>query len=271
MIDAVLSAHADPITCGVTRFSQQLARRLGVPWGTMNRPIGAHPLLSVKVSETRQDWPAPFDLFLHEPEDTVRLRDAGRVFAASAEIAERVRPIRSDVIAAWCPSLVTTRPQAPLTVLSCGMAHKLQTAHYARLKAKLDATCEPYVVYVSAALHDGTTFGEASAAFEDLRALLGDHFVFLGTLSEEAMVDRLRTCSYVAAFFPSGLRENNTSVMAALEAGASVVTNCDPWTPADLRNRVWEISSPDELPCVQQRHEMRARYGWEPLLELIGA
>lgn len=271
MIDAVLSAHADPMTCGVTNFSQQLARRLWVPWSTMDRPVGNAPLLSVKFSETQHDWRHPFDLFLHEPEDTARLRAAGRVFAASSDIATCVRSIRPDVIAAWCPSLVTTRPRAPLTVLSCGMAHKLQTAHYARLKAKLDATCEPYVVYVSAALHDGTTFGEASAAFEDLRALFGDHFVFLGTLSEEAMVDRLRTCSYVAAFFPNGLRENNTSVMAALEAGASVITNCDRWTPADLRNMVWDIGTPDNLPCVRQRNEMRARYGWEPLLELIRA
>ena len=271
MIDAVLSAHADPVTCGVTRFSQQLARRLGVPWSTMDRPVGASPLLSVKFSETQHDWPAPFDLFLHEPEDTARLRIAGRVFAASAAIAEHVRPIRSDVIAAWCPSLVTTRPRTPITVLSFGMMHKLQTTHYARLKAKLDATGESYMLEVSAALHDGTTFGEAAELLEALRGLFGDRFVFLGTLSEEAMVDRLRMCQYVAAFFPSGLRENNTSVLAALEAGASVITNCDSWTPADLRNRVWEIGTPEELPCLHQRLAMRERYGWAPLVELIRA
>lgn len=271
MIDSVLSAHDDPITCGVTRFSQQLARRLGVPWSTLDRPVGASPLLSVKFSETQHDWPSPFDIFLHEAEDTARLRAAGRVFAASAAIAERVRSIRPDVIAAWCPSVVTMRPLEPIRVLSFGMAHKIQTGHYARLKAKLDATGEPYLIEVSAAMHEGATLGKAFASFDELRVLFGDSFVFLGTLSEEAMVNRLRICRYVAAFFPTGLRENNTSVLAALEAGASVITNCDQWTPADLRNRVYEIGTPEELPCLHRRLAVRERYGWAPLVELISA
>ena len=282
MVDAVLSYHADPLTCGVTKFSQQLAKRLEVPWMTfedgadMRDPEDWNcPLLSMKPSEFTPGLDyifggERFDLFLHErtPWTVNYLRDARRVFAASGAIAEQVRPQRRDVIPAWCPSLVEAQPREPITVLSFGMAHKLRADLYATLKEKLDATGEPYVVYVSAALHDGTSFSDAAQSFETLRQLFGPHFVFLGTLSDEAMVDRLRTCTYVAAFFEHGLRENNTSVMAAIEAGASVLTNWDTDTPSILR--VITHPFPEvPLPHVFRRTTLRNRYGWDMLVELI--
>ncbi len=274
MIDSVSSYHADGLACGVTKFSQQLAKRLGVPFGGFHVTTG-YPLLCWKPSEVSDQpiaWYAeqgPFDLFLHGPTDSTVLTRAGRVFAASGEIADAIRPIRPDVISAWCPSLVEAEIRQPITVLSMGMAHKLRTDLYATLKDELDATGEPYVVYVSAALHDGTTFSDASARFDALRRLFGSSFVFLGTLSDDALAERFRTCTYVAAFFEKGLRENNTSVMAALEAGATVLTNWDGGTPGALTNLTHDLAY--GLPRHAQQRQLRRHYGWERLVELIRA
>ena len=273
MIDAVLSYHADPISCGVTRFSQQLAKRLEVPWGTLDDTQKyRRPLLSLKASEIPAGFAiqiySRFDLFLHDVCRPGLVAMGDRVFAASAELANHYRQQCPHVISAWCPSLVEAQPREPITVLSFGMAHKIRTDLYETLKAKLDDTGENYVVYISAALHDGTTFADAAHSFEALRRLFGPRFVFLGTLSDEAMVDRLRTCTYVAAFFEKGLRENNTSVMAALEAGAMVVTNWDAYTPAMLKKMTYSIGH-EYLPRTPQQVLCRMEYGWDKLVELI--
>jgi hypothetical protein len=278
MIDAVLSYHADGISCGVTRFSQQLAKRLDVGWHQCSgEPSYVRPLVSLKFGEmTRQGEYIVryglFDLFLHDVPRNGWARafamEPGRLFAASAAIADELRPLRPDVIPAWCPSLVEAQPREPITVLSFGMAHKLRTDLYATLKEKLDATGENYVVYVSAALHEGTSFLDASHSFTVLRQMFGPRFVFLGTLSDEAMVDRLRTSTYVAAFFEQGLRENNTSVMAAIEHGARVLTNHDTHTPGYLVALSTDITL-ETLPHVAQRECLHERYSWDKLVELI--
>lgn len=275
MIDAVLSYHADPISCGVTRFSQQLARRLDVPWGTLDEwPADKRTMVSVKFAEipagARMTNCLHSDLFLHDTAPTLAayLPYARRVFTANQAIADTLRGQHPNIIPAWCPSLVEAQPREPITVLSMGMAHKIRTDLYATLKEKLDATGEPYVVYISAALHEGTTFSDAAQSFETLRKLFGMTFVFLGTLSDEAMVDRLRTCTYVAAFFEKGLRENNTSVMAAIDNGAKVLTNHDERTPGQLTMMTHDIRN-GELPHMWKRRLHRLKYGWEPLVELI--
>src|SRR5258708_37817939 len=103
MIDAVLSYHLSPYTCGVAKFNQRLARELGVPCLRLNR-YARYPLISIKISELpRSPFPTFFvsegyDLFLHDWDDayaqTVEL--ARRVYAANEVIADAIRPIRPD-------------------------------------------------------------------------------------------------------------------------------------------------------------------------------
>lgn len=282
MIDAVLSYHADGLTCGVTRFSQQLAKRLGVLWhclrdeGTFQYPLWSikpsemgmfpsFPISSPDYSVFLHDWPVNSGYFLS------LIASSRLVYVANSALGQTLMNNhlgRAMLVNAWCPSLVEAQPREPITVLSFGMAHKLRTDLYATLKAKLDAIGEPYVVYVSAALHDGTNFSDAAQSFETLRQLFGQNFVFLGTLSDEAMVDRLRTCTYVAAFFEHGLRENNTSVLAALDHGASVLTNHDTHTPFLLRTCTYDVTC-HALPYVERRQLLRNAYGWDKLVALI--
>ena len=128
MIDAVLSYHLNPLTCGVAKFNQQLAHRLGVPlqptWS-----YGPHSLVSLKPSESRSDSDSiiagcrPYDVLLHDrtmPPDHPILSCARRVFYAD-EIG--------------LPSTIDGNPTRGVYLdFTFGMAHKLVLAHFEQLK-----------------------------------------------------------------------------------------------------------------------------------------
>ena len=56
---------------------------------------------------------------------------------------------------------------------------------------------------------------------------------FLGNLSDVAVYNQLRESTFFAAFFDRGVRANNTSVAAAMETGAVVITNLDELSPPE--------------------------------------
>jgi hypothetical protein len=260
-VDAVLTTETNPMMSGIAKFNQQLAQRLGVPlvtaWGEV-RGRGV-PLLSVRATPAtfaRYERPqpyGPFDLFLHGEIGAypALVASARRVFAANAALAAKIRLVRSDVISAWCPSLIEhvgAFPVSDITLFQFGMGHKLtHLARYARLKALLDATGQTYTLYLSSGLHTGTA---GDQGYVDLERVFGDHVIFLGILSDRAVAHYLATSTYVVAFFEQGLRENNTSVLSALEAGATVITNCDAQTPPSLATgtgRVIDLSHAEAL------------------------
>ena len=273
-MDAILGYHTNPLTCGVAKFNLALATRLGVPVVRLLSPEAARvcrPLLSIKVSELRDEdhaafarvvgtapWRDSFSLFLHDWTDTeIERALLGRARVAvcgNAEIAERVRGLRSDAAEAWCPSTVLEPrrfPSTELTVFSFGMAHKVRADHYGRLKALLDATGQSYGVYLSTALHEDTTLdGSFSSAFEELGAIFGPRVHFLGYLSDTAVHNYLLDTTFCAAFFDRGVRANNTTVSAAMSCGAVVITNRDAYSPAAYAHlaTVIDIARCDGLP-----------------------
>jgi hypothetical protein len=120
MIDAVLSYHANPDTCGVTKFNVQLAEKLGVPHDVLSSGRRyRHPLVSIKTSEMNDDtadgwWMnkiplPPYDLLLHDRPD--------------GHLPPRV--LYADELG--CPSTLRgDSTRKGLTILSFGMAHKFQ-------------------------------------------------------------------------------------------------------------------------------------------------
>ncbi|MFM8968837.1 MAG: hypothetical protein ACKOI3_01055, partial [Actinomycetota bacterium] len=113
---AVVSFHTNPYTCGVARFNHSLAAALGVPLIPLDSYLdsgdSARVMLSIKLEEitattlsrlgsTLKQRSLNYDLFLHAVDgselEQALLSHAGRVFAASAEIADRVRTSRPDV------------------------------------------------------------------------------------------------------------------------------------------------------------------------------
>lgn len=248
MIDAILTHPHHPDLCGVAKFSRKLAKHLGVP---CHRNLGAeavHPLLSIKGAEGDLSYKprdkGSFDLFAHDAYGCVLTLAplASRVYAANSVIAAQLREIRPDVVSAWCPSLIDgDDSRSAYNVLTFGMAHKLQIAHYQQLKADLDSEWgDNYTVRLSTAVHEGSPWDATAHAADELRAIFGDKLRVLGYLADDALVQEMYAADAVALFFDPALRENNTTYFAAKAHGCHVITNRDEFSPWAHVDYSWE-------------------------------
>lgn len=303
-VDGVLGYHLNPLTCGVAKFNVLLARHLRVPMlGLFAGQAAslARPVLSLKLSEfddaditalatlvQTAAWRSRFSLFLHAWSDTevehLLLSQAATVFCGNAEIVERLRARRPDVQESWCPStlLETQRFRARgLSVFAFGMAHKVRSELHRTVCALLEQTGQPYSVYLSTALHEGTAFDERfTLVFDELREIYGDHIYFLGYMSDTAVYNYLIDTTFFAAFFDKGVRANNTTVNAAMECGSVVITNLDAHSPAmfDHMHNVIDIHRCDALPTASDvleslaanaRRTATGALGWDALVSQL--
>ncbi len=294
---AVVTHHRDGFRSGVARFNELLVERLGVPLygiGDEGEPGWSESLLSFKAGEmtdaerlelaerlARADWRG--EVYLHEYgghdlERTIVAR-ARRVHCGNSEIYEQIRDLNPHSSVVWTPGLLVDRRDyeaAELSVFSFGMAHKIQTERFRRLRELLDASGRSYSVYVSAANHETSSLEDAQAVFEEMHQIFPSLY-FLGNLSDVAVHNQLRQSTFFAAFFPKGVRANNTTVAAAMETGAVVITNLDRHSPAEyvhLEN-VLDVERCDELPAdpavldaLRARAvETAASRGWDQLVE----
>lgn len=253
--DCVLSYHLNPLTCGVAKFNSVLARRFGIPiLGVFDAAVLDYqrPLLSIKISELTDDDIVALNrlldvmepsqslrLFLHTFSDTEielrMIRQAEIVYCGNSELIAQLQDIRADLVEVWCPgTLLDTQRfyHAEVSVFSFGMAHKVRADHYWKLRTLLEQTGRSYCLYLSTALHDGTSFDEPFAVtFEELRKSFGSNIYFMGYLSDTAVYNYLNETTFFAAFFDKGVRANNTSVNVAMQCGAVVITNLDEHSP----------------------------------------
>jgi hypothetical protein len=130
------------------------------------------------------------------------------------------------------------------------MAHKIQVARFQQLRELLERSGRSYAVFVSAANHETASLRDADEVFAELHQVFGDDLYFLGNLSDVSVYQQLRAATFFAAFFPHGVRANNTSVASAMEQGAVVLTNLDAYSPPEYRHleNVVDITACDELP-----------------------
>jgi hypothetical protein len=298
MIDCIAGYHLNPWTCGIAKFNQILAKHLEVPVvGILELPVGTprQPLLSLKLSEFApahvhlldewaRDRAGQYELFLHAVDDTdVERRlitNAAKVFCGNRELFEMLRGHRPDIVELFCPGTILTPQrvhQTELQVFTFGMAHKVRVPYYRKLRDLLDATGQSYKVFVSTALHEGTSFDESFIVrFEELQDLFTGNVYFMGYLSDTAVFNHLLDATFLAAFFEKGLRANNTTVNAAMECGCAVVTNLDEFSPGgyDHEKTVLDINRLDRLPDAgalarigrAAREVAHARYGWDQLV-----
>ncbi|MEJ7569427.1 MAG: hypothetical protein WKF41_14320 [Gaiellaceae bacterium] len=270
-VDAVVTHHRDGSRSGVARFNELLAGHLGVPLvGIDELPAeaAAAPLLSFKVREldpaaesALRAWldgvAATWDLFLHEYRGSELERTlvggARLVHCGNTEIEAAVRDVARETDTLWTPGLVVDDRSfhaAETSVFSFGMAHKLRTDMFRRLRVLLDESARSYALYVSAANHETASLRDSTIVFEELDEIFLEKLYFLGNLSDVAVVNYLRSTTFYAAFFPAGVRANNTSVASALERGAVVITNLDEHSPREFVHleNVLDIEQLDELP-----------------------
>ena len=187
MIDCVVTYHQNPITCGVAKFNHILAKRLKVPLLNLFDPALFNfkcPFLSIKCSEfTDNDLFRLHDLlhhfssntkirlFLHDFNDTMTefelVKRAEVVFCGNRDIYERLKgyELPVPIVSLWSPGtllpVASNHVVGEIRVFSFGMAHKLRAHHYIKLKRLLDHSGRSYTVFLSMALHEGTSFEEA--------------------------------------------------------------------------------------------------------------
>jgi hypothetical protein len=259
-MDCILGYHLNPLACGIAKFNLALANQLGIPVLGLFDPSAAsarRPLLSIKLSEFTYNHGRDLERFLDERPATQSLRlflhaydetdlekrmiaEAEIVYVGNAELASRIHPLRPDVVEAWCPGiLIDAEPfvKTELSVFTFGMAHKVRGEYYRKLDELLKRTGKSYSLYLSTALHEGTSIETAfDAAVKNIREAFSGPVYFLGFLSDAAVLHYLQATTYFAAFFSTGVRANNTSVHSAMSAGAVVVTNLDDGSPDGYRH-----------------------------------
>jgi hypothetical protein len=305
-MDCILGYHTNPLTCGIARFNRALADQLGLKVVRVfsDEALAAKtPLLSFKASEMSphaldrlgalaartEIWPG-LRLFFHDFTGTEverrLIERAQKIYCGNDVLAAQMQPLHPNVIKAWCPGYLFERREfdtdAEIKIYTFGMAHKLRTDYFDRLHTLLERSGKRYVVYISAAIHEDTSLDDSfTAAYLELQKIFGDRIFFLGFVSDAALHAYLKTCTYFAAFFQSGVRANNTSVSTAMQAGAVVLTNLDEGSPSEFRHgeTLVDIRQCDEmLPLDQSQlgkialagRDLSVRLGWPPLVELFG-
>ncbi len=207
--------------------------------------------------------------------------EADLIYVGNRELAEQLASVRPDVIEAWCPGVLfdaTPFTRTELSVFTFGMAHKVRGEHYRRLDELLRQTGKSYALYLSTALHEGIALETAlKGAVKSIREHFSGPVYFLGFLSDAATLHYLRTTTYFAAFFGTGVRANNTSVHTAMSNGAVAITNLDESSPQGFvhMDSVLDIGRCNELPTdsdVLKRIGERAKatvapYDWRSLAQ----
>ena len=118
------------------------------------------------------------------------------------------------------PALVERPVMADRALFCFGMAHKLDLEKFRELRASFPDR----QLWISTAEHEGAGPSKVPA----LVAAWGDGARNLGHLSDAALQLVWPRCLAFVAFFAGGLRANNSSVHAALDAGVPVITNHGP-------------------------------------------
>lgn len=217
--DGVVTSHPDVERCGVAKFSRQLAARLGVPCLAIGDVRWRdRPLYSVKWTELTEPqqrdiaW-ASHDVLWHDLPAWIITPKGGHRHFALPQIG--------------VPSLVDPTPLADTALFTFGFSHKFEVGLFEALREKVGAV----PLWISTAQHEGATESRLPRLLK-----VWPEAVFLGELSDAALQLVWPRCRALLAFFAGGLRANNTTVHAALEAGVPVITNWGTDTPDDLRS-----------------------------------
>lgn len=296
--DAVMTYHSNPYTCGIARFNARLAHALEIPLVAFDAiesgPI-RRPLVSVNAAEVGTDMEGlssrllarleHYGLFLHDfwktDAEIDLMAKAAHIFAANRVLGDDMRAHRADTVDAFCPGAEphVALEDPDLRLLTFGMAHKIRAERYARLGELLANDGRSYRLDISTALHEGTRFDEGFFQISD-----GIHHVFrgrarfLGFLSDDLVSEHVRKADLLAAFFPRGARENNTSVLSAMAHGTPVITNLDEFSPSFMQHgqSVLDINRVDGIPSIAELKEIgerakiaSAQHGFQQLGDLV--
>ena len=253
-MDCVVGYYMNSLRSGVAKFNEIIAKSFNVPmFGIYDDTIllYSEPLISLKVSELSPDEAEALcarivqlsrgrsiRLFLHtftrSPVELEIIRHADLIYCGNAEVYAEVAAITDNVVELWSPAtIMDTQPfeKTDITVFSFGMAHKIQVELYRKLRDILEQSGKSYSLVISTAFHESVSFDDSASVFEALRGTFGQHLYHMGFLSDVAVYNHVVQSTFFAAFFDQGVRANNSTVVAAMQYGAVVITNLDRYSP----------------------------------------
>jgi glycosyltransferase involved in cell wall biosynthesis len=216
-----------------------------------------------------------YDLLLHGTDGSELERElctnARRTFAASQEIARVIKSFCPRVRAVYAPGAKMLERKSPVdcTLLTFGMAHKIRSDGYKRLARLLAQDRRSFRLEISTALHEGGTFDEAFFTVgEEISRAFAGNVRFLGFLADAEVSERLQSVDALVAFFPRGVRENNTTVLSAMAHGCPVITNLDPESP-DWMGHDRTIFDIDKLEVFPSKSDLQrvGEYGFHATRE----
>jgi len=227
-----------------------------------------HPIVSVKVSEiSNADLSqiqnqvgnlSSYSLIVHDFHDGPFLANlvsnATKVMGLNKEISLRLRNLRSDVIVGHTVASyeqLESFVESNLTLITFGMAHKIQSARYRKVASLLKFDQRSHILEISSALHEGTQFDDSFFEVGDEIAEFFEGRVrFLGFLADPEVSRRVARANAMLAFFPNGARENNNSVLSAMHLAIPVITNLDELSPTWLKHNetVFDIERLEKFP-----------------------
>jgi hypothetical protein len=159
------------------------------------------------------------------------------------------------------------------------MAHKISATGYRKLAKILAASNRSFQLEVSSALHEGTSFdANFFTVADEISQSFGGNVVFLGFLADQEVSRRLQETTALVAFFPNGVRENNTTVMSAMAHGCAVISNLDSLSPSWMKHghNIFDINKLENFPDAAQIASVRknaqlavAEFGFDRLALLI--
>ena len=202
-----------------------------------------------------------FDLFLHgvthSELEKKFISSARRVIVATQEYADLIRAQREDVVAYFAPGAGDTgaTKNSEITLLTFGMAHKIRSDGYRKLGQLLSADPRTVQLEISTALHDGTSFSEDFFSVgSEISQVFDGNVSFLGFLADDEVSRRLHAADALVAFFPHGVRENNTTVLSAMAHGCAVITNFDSYSPVWMKHgkSVFDIDQLSIFPSANE-------------------
>lgn len=275
----IVSYHTNPYTCGIARFNQSLARSFGVDVVSVAEFISDVvdlPLLSLKLEEMTEQTALElfdqlsksgirFDLLLHGIQNSELERrfllGARKVIVASAEHSDEIRPLRHDVVTLFAPGASPTGDSKSfdLSLLTFGMAHKIRADGYRKLGQILRTDHRSIQLEISTALHEGTSFSEEFFSVNtDISEAFQGNVRFLGFLADAEVSRRMREADALVAFFPAGVRENNTTVLSAMAHGCAVITNVDHYSPKWMKHgeSIFDIDRLSAFPSNRELKEV---------------
>ena len=252
---SVLTYHTNTFGCGVAKFNNILAKKINCDVKQIFSKINLKDkfLLSLKISEFDNkdiyklnrliNELRNFDIFFHDFSNLLVerkiIQKSSKIICGNKEIAEKIlklnKKYKAKIESLWSPSTIKVQQKIKkkINLLSFGMSHKVQITKFKKLKLLLDKRYKNnYCLKISLALHEYKSFDdEYIKPYNLIKKIFGKNLLFLGFASDEYLSQELRQCDYFVAFFEKGLRDNNSSVAAAVEHNCKIITNLDKNSP----------------------------------------